>query len=40
MGVRALVEAARSYDPAEHGTFSSHARSSVRRVMVRNIGSS
>jgi DNA-directed RNA polymerase sigma subunit (sigma70/sigma32) len=37
-GIRALVEAAQSYDPAEHGPFSSHARLNVRQVMIRSIG--
>jgi DNA-directed RNA polymerase sigma subunit (sigma70/sigma32) len=37
-GVRALVEAARSYDPAEDGPFANHARLNVRQVMIRSIG--
>jgi RNA polymerase sigma-32 factor len=37
LGVRALVEAARSYDPDEHGRFSHHARSQVRRVLRRSL---
>lgn len=37
LGVRALFEAVRSHDPAEHGPFSSHARSVVRKVMIRRV---
>lgn len=38
MGVRTLVQAAQEYDPAEHGSFSHHARSSVRNAMIRSVG--
>lgn len=37
LGVRALVEAAETFDPATHVRFADHARSSVREAMVKSI---
>lgn len=37
LGVRALVDAAQSYDPTTHGRFADHARASVRHMMVKSI---
>jgi DNA-directed RNA polymerase sigma subunit (sigma70/sigma32) len=37
MGVRTLVEVAQAYDPARHGPFVRHARSSVRAAMIRSL---
>ena len=37
IGVRTLVEAARAFDPEQHGRFARHARSSVRKAMVRKV---
>jgi len=36
-GVRTLVEAARTYEPAEHGAFSAYARTSVREALFKSI---
>jgi DNA-directed RNA polymerase sigma subunit (sigma70/sigma32) len=37
LGVRALVEAARTYDPSKQGRFCDHARACVREVMIRSV---
>ena len=37
MGVSALIEAARYYDPQMHGRFSSHLRSQVRAAFRKSI---
>jgi RNA polymerase primary sigma factor len=36
-GIHTLVDTARSYDPGEHGRFSPHARTRVRRALIRSI---
>jgi len=36
-GVRTLVEAAQSYDPAQDGSFAEHARLRVRRTMIESV---
>lgn len=38
VGVRALLDAARYYDPAAHGRFSSHLREQVRQAIQETIG--
>lgn len=38
VGVRTLLEAARSYDQVRHGRFSDHARIVVRRAMKESVG--
>jgi RNA polymerase sporulation-specific sigma factor len=37
LGVRALVDAAQTYEPALHRRFADHARASVRETLVRSI---
>jgi len=38
VGVRALLDAARYYDPVVHGRFSIHLRGQVREAIQRTIG--
>lgn len=37
LGVRSLVDAAQTYEPALHGRFADHARAGVRETLIRSI---